>query len=276
MLTGIIYIANKAGTFDYAQILAALNSGTVVLNSHEQLLLFLGFSAAFAVKIPVFPLHTWLPLTYSEAPATATFLLAAVMSKMGAYGMLRYCVPLFRIRRARVRRMDCRARHHRNHLWRAACDCPGQYQEVDRVRLRQPSGLCRSRHLFAPAAGRRWRAVPDDCSRPLDRGSLHPGRLHGKTAEFDSDRRLRRPCNAGAGSRRRIYDCDARKRRDSHLVQLHRRISNPAGRRFRTIQLGRVGGCRRDSFSCLHALAVPAGVPRAKRTMRAVQPACPT
>jgi NADH-quinone oxidoreductase subunit M len=95
MLTGIIYIANKAGTFDYSQILAALNSGTVVLNSHEQLLLFLGFFAAFAIKIPLFPLHTWLPLTYSEAPATATFLLAAIMSKMGAYGMLRYCVPLF-------------------------------------------------------------------------------------------------------------------------------------------------------------------------------------
>ena len=82
MLTSIIYLANKAGTFDYAQILAALNSGTVMLNSHEQLLLFLGFFAAFAIKVPVFPAATWLPLTYSEAPATATFLLAAVMSKI--------------------------------------------------------------------------------------------------------------------------------------------------------------------------------------------------
>jgi NADH-quinone oxidoreductase subunit M len=95
MLGGIIYLASKAGTFDYTQILAALNSGTVALTSQEQILLFLGFFAAFAIKIPLFPLHTWLPLTYSEAPAPATFLLAAVMSKMGAYGLLRYCVPLF-------------------------------------------------------------------------------------------------------------------------------------------------------------------------------------
>jgi NADH-quinone oxidoreductase subunit M len=95
MLGGIIYLANRAGTFDYAQIIAALNSGTVVLNPHEQLLLFLAFFAAFAIKVPIFPLHTWVPLTYSEAPATATFLLAAVMSKMGAYGLIRYCVPLF-------------------------------------------------------------------------------------------------------------------------------------------------------------------------------------
>jgi NADH-quinone oxidoreductase subunit M len=95
MLASIIYLANRAGTFDYTQIVAALTSGTLTLTTHEQLLLFLGFFAAFAVKVPIFPLHTWLPVTYTEAPAPATFLLAAVMSKMGAYGLLRYCLPLF-------------------------------------------------------------------------------------------------------------------------------------------------------------------------------------
>jgi NADH-quinone oxidoreductase subunit M len=95
MLASIIYLANRAGTFDYTQIVAALTSGTLTLTTHEQLLLFLGFFAAFAVKVPIFPLHTWLPITYTEAPAPATFLLAAVMSKMGAYGLIRYCLPLF-------------------------------------------------------------------------------------------------------------------------------------------------------------------------------------
>lgn len=95
MLASIIYIGVKAGGFDYAQILAAFNSGTVVLSSHEQLFLFLGFLAAFAVKVPIFPLHSWLPVTYWQAPAPATFLLAAVMSKMGAYGLLRFCTTLF-------------------------------------------------------------------------------------------------------------------------------------------------------------------------------------
>jgi NADH-quinone oxidoreductase subunit M len=95
MLVSIIYLATKAGSFDYAQVLAALNNGTVTLSSTEQLWLFLGFLLAFAVKVPIFPLHTWLPITYSEAPAPATFLIAAVMSKMGAYGLIRFCVPLF-------------------------------------------------------------------------------------------------------------------------------------------------------------------------------------
>jgi NADH-quinone oxidoreductase subunit M len=46
------------------------------------------------VKVPIFPLHTWLPATYTQAPAPATFLLAAVMSKMGAYGLIRFALPL--------------------------------------------------------------------------------------------------------------------------------------------------------------------------------------
>jgi NADH-quinone oxidoreductase subunit M len=95
MLVSIIYLATKAGSFDYAQVLAALNNGTVTLSSTEQLWLFLGFLLAFAVKVPIFPLHNWLPITNSEAPAPATFLIAAVMSKMGAYGLIRFCVPLF-------------------------------------------------------------------------------------------------------------------------------------------------------------------------------------
>jgi len=75
--------------------MAALTSGRVTLSSFQQLWLFLGFFAAFAIKVPIIPLHTWLPATYVEAPAPATFLLAAVMSKMGTYGLLRYTVPLF-------------------------------------------------------------------------------------------------------------------------------------------------------------------------------------
>lgn len=95
MLVCIIYLATKAGSFDYAQVLAALNSGTVTLSPTEQIWLFLGFLFAFAIKVPIFPLHTWLPVTYSEAPPPATFLIAAVMSKMGAYGLIRFCIPLF-------------------------------------------------------------------------------------------------------------------------------------------------------------------------------------
>ncbi len=94
MLGSIIYIHSQAGTFDYVEIANALGSGRVVLSPTQQLYLFLGFFAAFAVKVPIFPFHTWLPDTYTQAPAPATFLLAAVMSKMGAYGLLRYSLTL--------------------------------------------------------------------------------------------------------------------------------------------------------------------------------------
>ncbi|MBV9765300.1 MAG: NADH-quinone oxidoreductase subunit M [Acidobacteriaceae bacterium] len=94
MLACILYLHSEAGTFDYVDILNAIGSGRVMLSPTQQLALFLGFFAAFAVKVPIFPLHTWLPDTYSEAPAPATFLLAAVMSKMGAYGLIRYSLAL--------------------------------------------------------------------------------------------------------------------------------------------------------------------------------------
>jgi NADH-quinone oxidoreductase subunit M len=57
--------------------------------------LFFGFFAAFAIKTPVWPFHTWLPDAYTEAPTTTTVLLAGVMSKLGVYGFVRFSLPLF-------------------------------------------------------------------------------------------------------------------------------------------------------------------------------------
>jgi NADH-quinone oxidoreductase subunit M len=61
----------------------------------EQLLLFLAFFAAFAIKVPIFPLHTWLPDAHVEAPSAGSVMLASVMLKMGTFGILHYCLPLF-------------------------------------------------------------------------------------------------------------------------------------------------------------------------------------
>jgi len=94
MLACIIYLHSETGSLDYVDIMNAIGSGRVMLTPLQQILLFLGFFAAFAVKVPIFPLHTWLPNTYAEAPMPATFLLAAVMSKMGAYGLIRYCLTI--------------------------------------------------------------------------------------------------------------------------------------------------------------------------------------
>jgi NADH-quinone oxidoreductase subunit M len=61
----------------------------------EGMWLFLAFFIAFAIKVPLFPLHTWLPDAHGEAPTAGSVMLASVMLKLGAYGIIRVCVPLF-------------------------------------------------------------------------------------------------------------------------------------------------------------------------------------
>ena len=95
MLAAIIYLYNKSGSFDYSVILTQIQSGRLSFDPHTQLLLFLAFFGAFAVKVPLFPVHTWLPDAHVEAPTAGSVMLASVMLKMGTYGLIRYCLPLF-------------------------------------------------------------------------------------------------------------------------------------------------------------------------------------
>src|ERR1700730_9651072 len=82
-------------TMDVAQIQMMLSNGTVTIPLHTEMLLFGAFFLAFAIKVPLFPLHTWLPDAHTEAPTAGSVMLAGVLLKMGTYGMLRFCLPLF-------------------------------------------------------------------------------------------------------------------------------------------------------------------------------------
>jgi NADH-quinone oxidoreductase subunit M len=95
MLVGIVWLYMLTGTYELPRIQEMLVSGQLVLTSRTEMLLFAAFFLAFAIKVPLFPLHTWLPDAHTEAPTAGSVILAGVLLKMGTYGLLRFCLPLF-------------------------------------------------------------------------------------------------------------------------------------------------------------------------------------
>ncbi|HEX8939454.1 MAG TPA: NADH-quinone oxidoreductase subunit M [Candidatus Limnocylindrales bacterium] len=82
-----------AGAFDYEQLAAFAAHGGFATDL--QLFAFLAFFLAFAIKVPMFPFHTWLPDAHTEAPTAGSVILAGVLLKLGGYGLIRFAVPLF-------------------------------------------------------------------------------------------------------------------------------------------------------------------------------------
>jgi len=88
MLVAMIYMYYQSGSF------AILDMHSLPLNMTEQTLIFFAFLAAFAVKVPMWPVHTWLPDAHVEAPTGGSVILAAIMLKIGGYGFLRFTLPI--------------------------------------------------------------------------------------------------------------------------------------------------------------------------------------
>jgi NADH-quinone oxidoreductase subunit M len=94
MLVGIIALYYIFGTFDYVLILETMRSNAGALSPRGEFWLFLAFAFAFCIKVPLFPLHTWLPDAHTEAPTAGSVILAGVLLKMGTYGLLRFNLGL--------------------------------------------------------------------------------------------------------------------------------------------------------------------------------------
>jgi NADH-quinone oxidoreductase subunit M len=94
MLVGVIYLRLRSGTFDLADITE--QAGALgFLTRNAQFWLFWAFFLAFAIKVPLFPFHTWLPDAHVQAPTAGSVILAGILLKMGTYGIIRFCLPLF-------------------------------------------------------------------------------------------------------------------------------------------------------------------------------------
>jgi len=89
MLLAVIYLYYQVGTTDYEILL------TTLLTAKEQKILWLAFFASFATKVPMVPMHIWLPEAHVEAPTAGSVILAGVLLKLGTYGLIRFSFPLF-------------------------------------------------------------------------------------------------------------------------------------------------------------------------------------
>ncbi|CAA9416017.1 MAG: NADH-ubiquinone oxidoreductase chain M [uncultured Phycisphaerae bacterium] len=89
-LAAAVYVGMRAGSFDIAD---CVRFAQTQMTATERYWVFLGFLAGFAVKVPLFPVHTWLPLAHTEAPTAGSVILAGVLLKLGTYGLLRLALP---------------------------------------------------------------------------------------------------------------------------------------------------------------------------------------
>ena len=206
MLLAILYVGSAAGTFSVPDIIAAVQSGALVFPFDGLLstqgLLFLGFLIAFAIKVPIWPLHSWLPDAHVQAPTAGSVILAGVMLKLG-YVWYRPLLPADVPAGERSVGTDYRrAGGDRHHLRRVGQLRADRREEAGRLFVGEPPRFRRPRHLRADGGGHSGRHPANGQSRH-QHGRLVPRRRDAlRTPPHQSDGRLRRHLEGAAAVRR--------------------------------------------------------------------------
>ena len=156
--------------------------------------LFWGFFFAFAIKVPMFPFHTWLPDAHTEAPTAGSVILAGVLLKMGTYGFLRFSVPMFPDATLQVPLHHDRALADRNYLRRAGLHDAEGHEKADRLFVGQPHGILHAGNFCADAAGAFRQHHSADQSRNFHRRALLDCRRALRAAAYAVDFGIWRTC----------------------------------------------------------------------------------
>ena len=148
MLIGLIYL------YLHAQQLGDVRSSrTLPLSATEQAWLFFAFLLGFAIKVPMWPVHTWLPDAHVEAPTGGSVILAAIMLKIGGYGFIRFSLPIVPDACQEYRVARHRVVADRGDLRRLRRARAGGHEEADRVFVGLAHGLRHARRVHRPRAG---------------------------------------------------------------------------------------------------------------------------
>ena len=173
MLLAILWLGIYQGSFSVPDL--------VVLGGippQVQVWLFLAFAAAFAIKVPMWPLHSWLPDAHVQAPTAGSVILAGVLLKMGTYGFLRFNIPLFPQAALKLAPWMALFVGDWDPLWRRSVLLPAGCQEIGCLFFGQPPGICDAGFICPQPAGSAGRHPADDQPRHQHRGFVPVGRDH--------------------------------------------------------------------------------------------------
>ena len=187
MLVALLYLYNKSGGS-----FAILDWHKLPLPLDAQMLLFFGFLFAFAVKVPMWPVHTWLPDAHTEAPTGGSVVLAAILLKLGAYGFVRFSLPILPDASRELAWLMIAPVADRGRLHRPGGAGADRHEEADRLLVDLAHGLRHARLLHLQCLRRRGRAGADDLARLRLGGDVPLRRRDVRPHAHAHDRRLRR------------------------------------------------------------------------------------
>ena len=192
-ILGLAYLHSQAtGTysFDYLRLLS------LQIAPATQYWWFLAFAVAFAIKVPLFPFHTWLPDAHVEAPTAGSVILAGVLLKMGTYGLIRFAFPLFPDAATFFAPYIAVLAVIGIVYGALVAMVQPDMKKLVAYSLGEPPGLRRARHLRAERQRPAGRRLPDDRARRQHRRPLPPRRHAVRAAAHAADLRSTAGCKA--------------------------------------------------------------------------------